>query len=119
MARTKTTPNPSPSIDYKSLYRWASNSLLAETSQITSFKDIEAYKEGESDEKYRVFGREHDVYVKVLPCREGEPVFVDDRVDPGDPFFFMYSTTFKWLKLRLPFTGFERALLTKVNVAPT
>ena len=31
----------------------------------------------------------------------------------------MYATTFKRLKLRLPFTGFERVLLTEVNVAPT
>jgi len=30
----------------------------------------------------------------------------------------MYSTIFQWIKLRLPFTGFERALLTEVNVAP-
>ena len=30
----------------------------------------------------------------------------------------MYSTTFKRLKLRLPFIGFERALLIEVNVAP-
>jgi len=31
----------------------------------------------------------------------------------------MYTTVFKWLKLRLLFMGFERALLTKVNVAST
>jgi len=31
----------------------------------------------------------------------------------------MYTTVFKRLKLRLPFTGFERTLLTEVNVAPT
>jgi len=61
---------------------------------------------------------EHDRFVKVLPCREGEPVCIDDSADPEDPFFFMYSTVFKRLKLHLPFTGFERALLTKVNVAP-
>ena len=43
---------------------------------------------------------------------------VDDCADLEDPFFFMYSTTFKRLKLRLLFTGFEHALLTEVNVAP-
>ena len=119
MAQTKTTPNPPPSIDYKSLYRWAPNSLLAETSQINTFKDIEAYKKSESDEKFHVFGREQDVYVKVLPCREGEPVCVNNRADPEEPFFFMYATAFKRLKLRLPFRGFERALLNEVNVAPS
>ena len=91
---------------------------MAETYQITSFKDMEAYKAGESEEKYCIFGREHDMYVKVWPCREGEPVCVDDHADPEDPFFFMYATTFKRFKLRLPFTGFKRALLNEVNVAP-
>jgi len=36
----------------------------------------------------------------------------------GGPFFFMYYTIFKRVKLRLPLTGFERTLLTEVNVAP-
>jgi len=43
---------------------------------------------------------------------------VDDHADPEEPFFFMYSTIFKRIKLRLPFTGFKHALLTEVNVAP-
>ena len=43
---------------------------------------------------------------------------VDDRADPEEPFFFMYATVFKRLKLRLSFTGFERALLTEINVVP-
>jgi len=30
----------------------------------------------------------------------------------------MYQTVFKWIKLRLPLIGFERALLTEINVAP-
>ena len=42
---------------------------------------------------------------------------IDESVDLEDPFFFMYSTVLKRLKLRLPLTGFERALLTEVNVA--
>jgi len=96
----------------------ASDSLLAETSKITSFKDIEAYKEGKSNEKFCIFGKEHDRFVKVLLCREGEPVCIDESANPEDPFFFMYSMVFKRLKLRLPLTGFERALLTEVNVAP-
>jgi len=119
MARTKTTANPPPPINYKSLYRWAPDSLLAETSKITSFKDIETYKEGEFSEKFFIFGKEHDRFVKVLPCKEGEPVCIDESANPEDPFFFMYSTVFKRLKLRLPLIGFERALLTKVNVAPS
>jgi len=118
MARAKITPNPPPPINYKSLYRWAPDSLLAETSKITSFKDIKAYKDGESSEKLCIFVKEHDKFVKVLPYREGEPVCIDESADPEDPFFFMYSTVFKRLKLRLPLIGFKRVLLTEVNVAP-
>jgi len=118
MARTKVTSNPHPPVDYKALYRWAPNDLLAETSQITSFKAIDTYKESEFDEKFRIFGRELDIYVKVLPYKEGEPVCVDGRASPEEPFFFMYAIVFKWIKLRLPFTGFKRALLTEVNVDP-
>jgi len=58
------------------------------------------------------------VYVKVRPCSKGEPMCVDDRVDPEEPFFFMYSTIFRRIKLRLSFTGFKRALLNEVKVAP-
>jgi len=48
----------------------------------------------------------------------GEPVCVDDRVRKGKPFFFMYQIVFKRLGVRLPFTPFERELLTEINTAP-
>ena len=38
MARTKVTPNPPPLVDYKALYHWGPDDLLAKTSQITSLK---------------------------------------------------------------------------------
>ena len=41
----------------------------------------------------------------------------DDQANDGEPFFVLYSTVFKRIKLRLPLTGFERALLTEINVA--
>jgi len=118
MARTKTTSNHPTSVDYQTLYHSASDDLLAETSKFTSKKEVITHKEGEADEKHHVFGREHDAYVSVQSCREGEPVCVDDRTNPGEPFFFMYSTIFQRIKLRLPFTGFERALLSEVKMAP-
>ena len=71
MARTKTTPNPPPSVNYQALYRWASEALLAETSQLNSHKDIDTYKQGESHNKFHVFRKKLDVYLKVLPCRKG------------------------------------------------
>ena len=43
---------------------------------------------------------------------------IDDRVNYGEPFFFLYATIFKRIKLRLPLTGFEWALLTEIKVAP-
>ena len=68
MAITKTTPNPPPSFNYKTLYHWAPEDLLAETSQMESFKDIDTYKQGDSHDKFHAFGKELDVYLKVLPC---------------------------------------------------
>jgi len=65
-----------------------------------------------------VFGRESDAYVSVRPCAKGEPIYMDDHANEGEPFFFLYSTVFKWIKLRLSLTGFERALLMEINVSP-
>jgi len=67
MARTKTTSKPPPSVNYQVLYRWALEALLAETSQFNSHKDIDTYKQGESQDKFDVFGKELNVYLKVLP----------------------------------------------------
>jgi len=44
---------------------------------------------------------------------------VDDRSNDGEAFFFFYQTVFKCIGLRIPFSGFERELLTEINVAPT
>ena len=43
---------------------------------------------------------------------------VDDRANEGEPFFFFYQTVFKCIRQRLPFSSFERELITEVNVAP-
>ena len=47
MARTKTTSNPSPKVHYRALYPWASEDLLAETSTLTSSKDVMKHREDE------------------------------------------------------------------------
>ena len=108
MARTKTTSNPPPNVDYKALYPWASADLLAETSRLTSIEDVRKHQEEETDPKGRVFGRESDAYVSVRPCAKGETVCVDDRANAGEPFFFLYVTIIKRIKLYLPLTRFER-----------
>jgi len=114
----RTTPNPTPpSPDYQSLYRWASNNLLEETYSFTTFESIAKYRKKQNCHKSRVFGKEHDRFVKVMPCGVGEPVCCDESSDSEGPFCFIYSTVFRRLSLRLPFTPFERALLTEVNVA--
>ena len=117
MARTKTTFNPPPNVDYKALYPWASDELLTETSTLTFSEDVRKHQDDESDPKGRVFRRESDTYVSVQPCAKGEPICVDDRASGGET-FFLYSTVFKRIRLRLSLTVFERALLTEINVAP-
>jgi len=118
MARTNTTSNPHSQLDYKALYPWASEDLLAETSSLTSSKDVMKHREDKAAHMLRLFGQECDSYVSVQPCTEGKPVCSDERTNNGEPFFFLYATIFKRIKLRLPLMGFERALLTEINVAP-
>ena len=64
------------------------------------------------------FHKEHDSKVAVLPCFPDEPICADDKGNNGESFCFLYATFFKKVKLRLPFTRFERELLTELNIAP-
>jgi len=114
----KTKSNPPPQVDYRALYPWASEDLLVETSALTSSKDVMKHRVDEVAHMFHVFGRECDAYVSVQPYTVGEPVCADEHANNGESFFFLYATIFKRIKLRLPLTGFERALLTKINVAP-
>jgi len=107
MAQANLVP---PSPNYKSLYHLAPNNLLEETFSFTTFDNIATYRKSEDCPKSRVFGKEHDRFVKVVPCRIGEPVCSVESSDPEGPFCFIYSTVFKRLTLRLPFTGYERAI---------
>ena len=54
----------------------------------------------------------------VLPCPSDVPICADDKGNNDDELFcFVYTTLFKKVKLRLPFTRFERELLTELNIA--
>jgi len=44
-------------------------------------------------------------------------VCVDDKGNTGGLFCFIYTTLFKKVKLRFPFTCFERELLTELDIA--
>jgi len=119
MARTKTTANPPPPrINYRAHYPWASDELLAECSTLTTAEDVENHLGDPRVYNFNAFSNRHDSHISVCPCTPGEPVCVDDRSSGGKPFFFLYQTVFKRTGLRLPFSGFERELLTEINVAP-
>jgi len=98
-------------MDYKSLYPWAPQNLLEETS-CTSSSRIVTLRKNDCP-----FGREND-RIHVVPCREDEPICCDESSNPGKPLFFFYVTVFKKVSLRLPLTYFEKELLTELNIAP-
>jgi len=54
----------------------------------------------------------HDDDIAVLPCTLGEPVCGDERANNGVPFFYFYQVVFKRIGMHLPFSKFERELLT-------
>jgi len=119
MARDKATADPPPPRShYKEEYRWASDDLLAECSTLTSVKDVEAHRGDPTVYNFNAFHKTHDSHVLVCRVKPGEPVCVDARATGGSPFFFVYQMVFKRVGLRLPFTPFERELLTEINTAP-
>jgi len=65
-----------------------------------------------------IFGRENDRGLKLVPCREDEPICCDESLDPDGPFCYFYTTIFKKVLLRLPLYNLEKALITEINVAP-
>ena len=60
------------------------------------------------DEPHLSFHKEHDDKMMVLPCSPDMPVCADDKGNNGGLFCFVYTTLFKKVKLRFPFTRFER-----------
>jgi len=109
---------PSPASFYKSLYRWAPTDLLGEKSTFTSLESIATYRKRQSCHPSRIFGKDHDKFVRMVACRVGEPVCADEASDLEGAFCFVYSTLFRRLGFRFPFTPFERTLLTELNIAP-
>ena len=102
--------------DYKELYPWATSTLLKETSSINTELGVHRLRKGDQSEL--TFHKEHDSKMAVLPCFPGEPICADEKANNGELFCFIYVTFFKKVKLRLPFTRFERELLTELDIAP-
>ena len=105
-----------PFMTTKKLYPWATSTLLSETSSINTEPAVLRLNRG--DKAHLSFSKEHDDKVTIHPCFPGEPVCTDGRGNNGEPFFFVYATVFKKVRLRLPLTRFERELLTELDVAP-
>jgi len=97
---------------YDSQYPWASLSLKRECTSLCTAKRIKAFRESHAlckdDEK--------DVVVGI--CELDEPVCRDGTLPPVQRFTFIYATLFERLGFRLPFSEFEKDLLTMLNVAP-
>jgi len=85
---------------------------------LTTGEDVENHLGDPRAYNFNAFSSRHDSHISVCPCTPEEPVCVDDGSSGGKPFFFLYQTVFKRTGLRLPFSGFERELLTEINVAP-
>jgi len=119
MARTKTTTNPPPpKVNHRALYPWAPDELLDEYSSLVSTKAWRDHVGESSAYDHRAFGKRHDDDIVVLPCTLGEPVCGDERANNGVPFFYFYQVVFKRIGMRLPFSRFERELLTEIDIAP-
>ena len=88
--------------DYKSFYPWASSDILGETSNFTTSASIITYRKSEYPKNNCLFCKEHDKFVKVVPCREHEPVCCDESSHPEGSFCFIYSTISKNFSFVLP-----------------
>jgi len=91
--------------------------LLKETSSINTELGVLRLTKG--DQSDLSFHKEHDSKVVVLPCFPGEPICADDKGNNDELFCFLYATFFKKVKLRLPFTRFEREISPQPSFIPT
>ena len=95
---------------------WAFDTLLGETSIYTSLEEIVLYMKSERPKKC-IFSGKNDRGLKLVPCREDEPICCDESSDQDGPFCYFYTTVFKKVLLRLPLYNFKKELLTEINIA--
>ena len=116
-------PAPPPPVatsyhDNARVYEWAPLALLAETSTLLPEGHLKSLLSRNPDEPSCSIDRENDFNIQIRIPPRGMPICADDRATNGVPFTFVYSAIFKRLKLRLPFTFFEKELMMELNVAP-
>ena len=104
--------------DNARVYDWAPLALLAETSTLLPQGHLKSLLSNDPDEPSCAIDRENDFNIRIRIPPRGMPICADDRATNGVPFTFVYSAIFKRLKLRLPFTFFEKELMMELNVAP-
>jgi len=80
-------------MDYQTMYSWAPENLIEETSIYTSHEQVVIYMKSKRPKKC-ILGRENDRGPKLVPCREDEPVCCDESSDPDGPFCYFYTTVF-------------------------
>jgi len=90
-------------MDYSSAYPWAKKELLKETSYYTIHLRIRELRES------MTLSKKDQGLVKVVACREDEPICSDESSDHDGPFCFFYATFFKKVILRLPLSIFEKS----------
>lgn len=95
-------------------YDWASRDMNAQVSYYHSrmrLRDL-------ISRSYIVREVEDAWLVRATVNRENERVS-HGKESSVDDFFFVYANFFNQLHIRLPFTGFQTALLREFNVTPT
>ena len=107
-----------PQHNYAWVYQWAPLHLLAETSAQLPNDHLTNLLSSDTDKSTYALDREDYSHLNVCIPPRGMPICVDDRANNEVPFTFIYSAIFKRLRLRLPFTFFEKDLFTELNVAP-
>jgi len=95
------------------MYPWAKKDLLKETSYYTTHLRLRDLRENDC-----TMSKRYEAHIKIVECKEGEPIYCDESSDASGPFCFFYATLFKNVLLRLPLSIFEKKLLTEFNVAP-
>jgi len=112
------TNPPSPRVNPKDLYAWASSELLDECSSLLSVRARREHVGDPSTYDHHAFAKSYYDDIAVLPCTLGELVCGDERANDGVSFFYFYQVVFKSVGVRLPFSRFERELLTEINATP-